>query len=145
MREVDLRLAERGDVPSLLALLNADINITGSHDALFSETDIADYLADESYAVFVAEHRELKKIVGILAGRLYREYVHVEFFIVDEAHRNQGIGTALFDHLEHHAEENGIFFIEAMTEVNNEAIQKFLAKRGYGRGKEFIYWFKKTD
>jgi len=140
---IQLRRAEEKDARQLMALLNLDINITGSEEALFTEVDVLDYLAREDYIVFVAEDVKAQQLSGLITGRIYREYASIEFFIVEEACRNQGIGTALFDCFEKHVKSCGIGFVETMTETENRLIQNILEKRGYRKGKTFVHWFSR--
>lgn len=55
----------------------------------------------------------------------------VEDLIVDEAHRNQGVGSRLLDYSLHYAKENGFLRMTLSSERWTEAARQFFRRRGF--------------
>ena len=106
---------------------------------------------DKSYILLAAEGegRLVGSVMGIVCRELYGDcspFLVLENMIVDQEHRNRGIGKLLFRELEHRARQQGCSQIILVTEANRTDAQRFYesvgfhptANRGYKKKLEAI-------
>ena len=67
-----------------------------------------------------------------------RRFLRVEEFGVDEAHRRQGIGTALFDFIKTYAAEQGFDTVELDMWEFNEGALRFYEAQGFSTYRRFM-------
>lgn len=81
------------------------------------------------------------QVVGFAAGNLRNHTLTMDGPIVREDVRHQGVGTALFQHLEQDAATHGAKTLEGGVRASNAMGQIFLRKHGYKPSRE-IYCYE---
>ncbi len=141
-----IRLAEPRDIPGIIALLHqvGDVHnqirpdIFRSNALKYTPQQLEDLLRDETKPIFVCDED------GFVAGYCFcvRKAFHdheiftdrTEFYIddlcVDEAHRNQGIATALFDHAVRYAKQHHYDALTLNVWCGNDSAMNFYEKAG---------------
>lgn len=137
-----IRLATKKDIDDIVKLHNSDPNLSGDDKMDFCEyEDIEDYIKNKLNKIFVYELDG--KLISTLIAQFWTNYIYLMAIIVDKKHQGKGIGKKLMDYLEEKAKERDIPLIEAFTELNNKKMRKIFEKRGYRKGKTFLYYLKK--
>lgn len=108
-----------------------------------SKEGIRKYLRRNPNTCFVAEHN--KEIAGvILAGHDGRRG-YIYHTAVDAAQRNQGIGSALVDHVMEALKKEGIHKVALVVFSQNNTGNSFWEKRGFIQRNDLIYRNKNID
>lgn len=100
----------------------------------------------EMYLTLVAD--EAGEVAGMISLVFYRGWFHpggtalITELIVDQHHRNQGIGAMLVTAAEKEARDRGMDEIEVGTETDNSGAQRFYRRCGFDEtyvllGREF--------
>ena len=135
---VRIRPCEPRDLPAVVELMRQlseaasaasdfDMDLVQTIDA-----DMARYPA--IYLNLVGE--EAGAVVGFLSLIFYKTFFHrggtalINELVVDRAHRNVGIGSALIDAAVREARARGMDEIEVGTERENEGAQRFYHRHG---------------
>ena len=143
---MDIRLAEKKDIPGLLRLLlqvgqvhhdlRPDIFVPGT--LKYDETALAELLTDESRPVFAAledgqvlgycfcVHREYQK--GGVSTQ--RKELYIDDLCVEEQCRGQGIASALYRHVTRYAKDMGCSFVTLNVWCGNDSAMNFYNKMG---------------
>ena len=130
---IGIRPAKVEDAAAVLAL-NAAFN-----DVRATVEQIAEHIAQyaEFETPFVAEIDG--RVVGLACLRLLpclcdaQPYAELTELIVDPAHRRQGVGRVLVNHIEGKAREQGASALHINTAEHNQAAQAFYRTLGYQR------------
>lgn len=143
MMKVKIRKARREDAKSILKILNESKNLRGNDKVRheFELGDIIDYINNKLDKVFVYELD--KKVVGVFIAQFWKTYIHLHSIAVDSKYQGKGVGKSLINFLEHLAKKPKRYLITAFTGINNKKMISIFKKRGYKRGKKFIFFSKK--
>lgn len=134
-----IRLATEKDIEDIVRLHNSDPNLSGDDKTDFCEfEDITDYLKNNITKIFVYEFNG--KIIGFLIAQFNTKYIYLIVILVDREYRGKGIGKELMNYLEEKTNEQNIPLIETFTGINNKKMQDIFEKRGYKKGKTFLYY-----
>lgn len=80
--------------------------------------------------------------IGFCAVYEYMDYVRVDYFSVYERYRNQGIGSAIINHVEHHFKKDILLCCYKENSAN-----EFYRKLGFvsdGEDEEFYHYIKEV-
>jgi len=139
-----IRKATKKDIPAIVRMMNSSENLAGSKEIveIWNKLDILDFLSHRLYQIFVCEID--KKVVGVSIIEFHkivnRSYIYYYVLVIDSAYRGKGIGSKMMDYIENLAKKNRVKLIWALAEENNKVMKKIFAKRGYKKGKKFIYF-----
>jgi GNAT superfamily N-acetyltransferase len=134
---VDIRQAIPGDVPVLAGLLHQLFSIEQDFhpDPEKQRRGLALLLASSQARVFVAEHEG--QVVGMLTLQILVSTAQggpvglVEDVVVDAAHRGQGIGGAMLEHLRQWSLRRGLSRLQLLADRDNERALAFYRKQGW--------------
>jgi RimJ/RimL family protein N-acetyltransferase len=138
---VRIRIAETEDAEKLAGLMK---NVDASNFMLFGPGErnltkerqqqvLESLKLERNSAIFVAEkERDLKGYLAAIGGKAKRAR-HSAYLVVGvrEEARGLGIGTMLFQHLDHWAKNQGIHRLELTVMKNNEAAIALYKKAGF--------------
>ncbi len=142
-----IRPAETRDIPQLLELLRQVCNVHQAirpdiflPDALkYDSSTLKELLQDPTRLVFVAveentvlgycfcKRRDCQRESGAFTDRLE---LYIDDLCVEEAHRNQGIATALYRHVTAYARGQNCRFITLNVWCGNDSAMGFYEKCG---------------
>jgi len=132
MTEVTIRLATVGDAPAVAALAGQLGYPTTTEQAA---DRLGPLLADPGQAFLVAEPTEGEAIgwIHIHVTRFVESEPFAELggFVVDEAHRGQGVGRALMAQAESWVRKAGVPKLRIRTRSDREGAHAFYAARGF--------------
>lgn len=135
-----IRKAKLSDAQGILRLYNQDKNLWGNNKTGYDLKDVKSYMAKKPDFFIICEIDN--KVIAFIFVEVWQAYFNLHTMIVDKNFRKRGIGTKLIAHLENKANTKGIRIIELITEEKNYAMQKFIKKEGYSKGKKFIFYSK---
>ena len=143
---MNIRRAEVRDIPGMIALL---YQVGGVHHDIrpdifrpgalkYTPEQLETLLRDENKPIFVCDAG------GIVAGYCFcqirsydgtgvsttRKELYIDDLCVDEIHRGQHIGSALYDHAVTYAREIGCDFLTLNVWCGNEGAMRFYEKAG---------------
>jgi len=141
-----IRQFEKGDFQACVRLLIEVYNAPPWNDVWTMET-AGNYINE-----FTQHGRFLGFVVIIddsIAGAAFlREKtwidtseLYVDEFYVSPHHQGQGLGKALFAHIEAHAEENGLASITLLTDRRKPAF-RFYQKNGMAQSENTVFMYK---
>ena len=143
---MDIRFAETRDIPRIIDLLQQvgevhhqirpDLFRSGAQK--YDEAALTALLADPRRPILAAD------VEGRLAGYAFcilqetrndpvlrdRKVLYIDDLCVDEAHRGQGIATALYDRVCAYARELGCDAVTLNVWCGNDSAQRFYESRG---------------
>jgi GNAT superfamily N-acetyltransferase len=102
---------------------------TSSFSLVDAQSEVEDYFEKE-YPIFVAQDAK-GRIVGYLVCRVQDDVVWAEQLYVLPEERRRGIGSSLYEHVEHLAMDLGSQTPYNWIDCTNDPIICFLRKRGY--------------
>jgi ribosomal protein S18 acetylase RimI-like enzyme len=115
------RAMEEYDELNTLAFTDIDEVSDDSFRAHLTDEEITDYLIHyEEETIGFATLRE-----GHHASRQYSKYLRIVNLAIDESHRNQGIGTAVIEHVKQIARGRGCDHLKVSCEWHNEGARRF--------------------
>ena len=142
---MNIRLAEKQDIPALIDLLKQvgqvhhDIrpDIFQNHCQKYDEAALADLLQDATRPVFVAEEETVRGYCFCILRNFQGESVmtdrrelYIDDLCVDEACRGQGVAKALYAHVTEYARSIGCAFVTLNVWNGNDNAMKFYEKAG---------------
>ena len=148
-----VREANEADIPRILELygqlaMDPDELETVRTEPEFSRKAFREMAAREGYHLLVAEADG--EVVGTTVLVILPRLTHgisrwgvVEFMVVDQAHRSQGIGMALMDHSARIAQGAGCYKIMLGSNKKRTDAHRFYRRAGYEATHEgFTRYFK---
>ncbi|MBT8399854.1 MAG: GNAT family N-acetyltransferase [Rhodothermia bacterium] len=145
MKDIDIRNASLTDADALSSLWSRFLREQGTLDPKLAPSadaverfraDLPEWIHDTTRVVVVGERRgEIVAFVSALLWSLPPIFeagpeLYVEYFYVDESHRRDGIGTAMFEAAKRRAEEMGAGRIRLAVADENETGKKFWTSVG---------------
>jgi ribosomal protein S18 acetylase RimI-like enzyme len=133
--ELWIRSATPGDVRAVERLIGQLRAAEGITDPL-PDGVVRGYIGERDTEVLIAQTED-DAVVGVLSLRFMREMFHpsgsalVQELVVDEAHREGGVGGALLDRAVALAEEYGVDEISVSTGETNAAARTLYESRGF--------------
>ena len=143
---MNIRLANKGDIPGLIALL---LQVGQVHHELrpdifrprtlkYDEAALADILIHEDRPVFVAVEGEFVAGYCFCVHRDYcgsgvstdRRELYIDDLCVDENRRGQGIASKLYRHATGYAKEHNCSFVTLNVWCGNDSAMHFYEKMG---------------
>lgn len=104
-------------------------------DGKYPDVEFLEKYLDDDYFLVVEID---EKIIGCIFGEpIKANGVFIWYFVVEEKHRNKGIGTKLFSEFEKRSRKNGIKWFNLYANSNKKTIN-FYSKNGLYIGKPYI-------
>ncbi len=120
-----VRLATMADAVRILDVVNSNL------DDVFSLDAIEFFLAEWPNGQLIAEDL-FGNIVGILCSfRINQSVCSISLFAVDKNHRNQGVGTQLFQSFHTRCYMEGISRIQLELRTSNVKALRFYQRNGF--------------
>ncbi|HEY5267407.1 MAG TPA: ribosomal protein S18-alanine N-acetyltransferase [Acidimicrobiales bacterium] len=119
-----LRLAERRDVPDLLAIETAQFPEPWTRAMLLDEITNTE---TRRYTVAVEE----KKLIGYLGVMYVMDELHVNTIGILPGHEGKGVATSLMDNAWAHAKERGVKRATLEVAVSNTRAQELYFRYGF--------------
>lgn len=97
------------------------------------QAEIQNSVIDGDDCIYIAlDNKEIVGFIHAERGKFTRTH-HTAYIVTGilQSHRNQGIGTALFEYIDRWAEENRIIRLELTVERSNEAAKRLYEKSGF--------------
>jgi len=83
------------------------------------------------------------KIVGFLYAKIIdRDWCMLDNLVVDNMHRNKGIGYEMLEQLYKILKKEKVDYMQTLVEANHKNSQKFWKGKGFNKGKTFV-WYEK--
>lgn len=138
-----IRLATAKDRDQVLGLLNQLGEVINTLVHFDADNQRALELGRENYdraikrddrRIFVAE--DGAEILGLATFFILNDFItgrpfaHIDDFVVDKAHRKQGIGTAILNFIKVYAKDNGIHVVELTSSLPLVDAHAFYESRG---------------
>ncbi|MEM4181653.1 MAG: GNAT family N-acetyltransferase [Candidatus Pacearchaeota archaeon] len=136
---IKIRKAKKSDAKKIFYILRSNSYLKGRKNDNYSLEDVNYFMKKEKVYVF----SERKKIKGFIGFELHGSYIYLKNIAVLSKYRGKGIGKHLLNFLENYAKKNKIGQIEMFVERKNNKMINFIEKRGYLKGKNFVYYMKK--
>jgi len=140
-----IRKAKVGDYPDIKELVNefgfeCDLKVMKNRLSTILEKDI--------HKVFVAEIEN--RVIGFVDFDHYEVVysnpgINITGLVVNEKHRNKGIGSALITEVEKYAKLNGMDFIRVNSGSQRIDAHRFYRKNGYDNEKDQKRFLKLFD
>ena len=143
---MEIRRAKPRDIPGMIALLyqvgdvhhNIRPDIFRPNAQKYGASQVLAMLNSPRSPIFVAVEDDKVLGYGFCKVKIYQDDPvvndHTELYIddlcVDENHRNQHIGSALYDHAVSYAKEIGCDFLTLNVWCGNDSAQKFYEHAG---------------
>ena len=135
MNAFHIRLATNQDLEEIARLYS--VLLEEEVDPLKSQSAFEEIESSNNTFLFVAEVGE--KVVGTLqatkclgVGFSGKSFLTVEYFIVDEDYRHNGIGTALLKQVDLLAQENDCAFCHLVSSTQRKEAHRLYKNAGYG-------------
>ena len=136
LKVIDVDLANNHSFEFKALLRNVlDINGFKTNSDRVSDifNDMLIYIADSSaYILGVFDNNVLIGFIWCYKRMVNdSQRLHINYFIVDEKHRNCGIGKELINRVFDYAKDTGIEKVELMVSKSNKTAMKFYNKNGF--------------
>lgn len=130
----------------LVKALNKLLKQLDSKSILLGREDVENMIDSPANRLFVARRSDNKEIVGMLTLIVYRIPVWkkgwIEDVVVDEAYRNKGIATKLFQHGIESAKADGVLSLNFTSRPEREAANKLYLSLGFVKRNTNVYCIK---
>lgn len=139
-----IRIAEQTDVPAIVALINATTELRDYDDGpdYMNEELFSDMMQrpDDLFIVYEINHQ----IVGVLIAQFNRfsRIAYIHDVCVASDHRGQGIGSQLFDYVDHYFQDKHLREIWCLVDERNQRMLDIMHARGFSQGRKFYYMSK---
>lgn len=152
-KDINIRLAEKRDIPKLLSLLSQVLTVhaNGRPDIFkynvtkYNDTELEAIIADSTRPIFVAESED--NVLGYAFCMLQCpmtnsvlnpiKTLYIDDLCVDENCRGEKIGTKLFQRVKMFAREKGCYNITLNVWSFNESAMKFYESLGMKPQREY--------
>jgi GNAT superfamily N-acetyltransferase len=144
--KMKIRKAQATDSEKIIDLLG---QLEYTNTRLFIKNRIKQLLNDPNEVLLVAENQD-----GILAFISVHfipqiacegDFARISYFVVDESHRNKGLGTMIEEHCEQLARSRKCDRIELHCHSRREQAYKFYVRQGYEDSPKYLVKFLERD